>query len=334
MKVCPTCQKTYTDENLNFCLEDGTTLKPISAAPPPPADTVLVNQTRMTPPGQSTSGPSGGPTSPGGGAGASGGWGSAPQQPYSMQPPAAKSSKTWVWVVGILAVVVLVCGGGLVGFFAWVASLDNNKNYTITNTNTRTTGTNSGTKGPNSTNNPKYEDAEEIDLSGWVQRISIYGNTEFTDGEFLVKCNPGYGYYVLLAAKDLTSEDAITTVTVRNVDDVATERGFGLVFHSDPSPLQKDYAFLIDSRKKRYRVVRHEPQKELVVVKWTNFAAIKNGTEANVLEVKDEGENLSLSINGQQATTIPDTYGYKNGAPGLYTSGSVRAAFSAMQIKK
>lgn len=325
MKVCPTCQKTYTDENLNFCLEDGTTLKPISAAPPPPADTVLVNQTRINPPAQPTGGMSGGSSS------GSGGWGSAPQQPYSMQPPAAKSSKTWVWVVGILAVVVLVCGGGLVGFFAWVASLDTNTNYSIANSNSRT-GTNSGSK--TSTNKTKYEDAEEIDLWGWVQRISIYGTTEFTDGEFKVKCNPGYGYYVLLAAKDISSEDSITTVTVRNVDDVATERGFGLVFHSDPSPLQKDYAFLIDSKKKRYRVVRHEPQKELVVVKWTNFAGIKNGTEANVLEVKDEGENLSLSINGQPVTTVPDTYGYKNGAPGLYTSGNVKAAFSAMQIKK
>lgn len=329
MKVCPTCQKTYTEENLNFCLEDGSTLKPVSSAPP--ADTVLVNQTRMTPPGQSTSGPSGGPTSPGGGA--SGGWGSAPQQPYSMQPP-AKSSKTWIWVVGILAVVVLVCGGGLVGFFAWVASQENNRNYTVSNTNTKTTGTNGGTKGPNSTNNPKYEDAEEVDLSRFVQNISLYGTTEFTDGEFLVKCNPTYGYYVLLAPKPSSSEDAISTVTARNVDDASTERGFGLVFHSDPSPLQKGYAFLIDSKKKRYRVVRHEPQKELVVVKWTNFPGIKSGTEENVLEVKDEGETLVLSINGQQVTTIPDTYGYKNGSLGLYTSGAVKAAFSAMMTKK
>ena len=23
MKICPRCQKTYADDNLNFCLEDG-----------------------------------------------------------------------------------------------------------------------------------------------------------------------------------------------------------------------------------------------------------------------------------------------------------------------
>ena len=32
------------------------------------------------------------------------------QPPYSMQPK--KSSKAWVWVLGILGVLVLLCGGG------------------------------------------------------------------------------------------------------------------------------------------------------------------------------------------------------------------------------
>ena len=26
MKICPRCQTTYADDNLNFCLEDGSTL--------------------------------------------------------------------------------------------------------------------------------------------------------------------------------------------------------------------------------------------------------------------------------------------------------------------
>ena len=26
MKICPTCDKVYTDEDINFCLADGTTL--------------------------------------------------------------------------------------------------------------------------------------------------------------------------------------------------------------------------------------------------------------------------------------------------------------------
>jgi hypothetical protein len=317
MKVCPSCRKTYPDDNLNFCLEDGSVLTQASAAPPAAADTVLVNQTRMPP-------RSGQP-------GAQPGGGGAPQQ-FSMQPPAKKGSKTWVWIVGILALLVLVCGGGMVGFFAWVASLDTNTNTYRANTDSRTPG---GTTSPTTPGTKtKFEDVEEIDLSNAAQKFSIYGDTEFTDGEFLAKCNSMYAYYVLLAAERYSSDSALTTITVRNVDDSPTERGFGLVFHSDPSVLNQDYAFLIDSKKKRYRVIRHDKQKELVVVKWTNFAGIKDGTEKNVLEVRDEGDDLLLFVNGQQVTKLPDTYGYKNGSPGMYTSGAVRAAFSDFQVKK
>lgn len=34
MKRCPTCQSTYTDDSLNFCLQDGTTLLRVEDAPP------------------------------------------------------------------------------------------------------------------------------------------------------------------------------------------------------------------------------------------------------------------------------------------------------------
>ncbi|MET0751896.1 MAG: hypothetical protein ABWZ66_00915, partial [Pyrinomonadaceae bacterium] len=44
MKVCPNCQQQYTDENLNFCLNDGGTLTQIDDAAP----TVLLNQARTT----------------------------------------------------------------------------------------------------------------------------------------------------------------------------------------------------------------------------------------------------------------------------------------------
>src|SRR4051812_31389057 len=50
MKICPRCQKTYTDDNLNFCLEDGTVLTPASAASLP--DTLLMGEPRPTQPQQ------------------------------------------------------------------------------------------------------------------------------------------------------------------------------------------------------------------------------------------------------------------------------------------
>ena len=44
MKVCPNCQQKYTDDNLNFCLNDGGVLTAFDDAPP----TVMMNQARVT----------------------------------------------------------------------------------------------------------------------------------------------------------------------------------------------------------------------------------------------------------------------------------------------
>lgn len=48
MKFCPVCNKTYNDDNLNFCLDDGTTLKEIETDDPPP--TIVMDPTRQTNP--------------------------------------------------------------------------------------------------------------------------------------------------------------------------------------------------------------------------------------------------------------------------------------------
>jgi len=45
MKICPSCRQTYTDDELNFCLTDGSFLT--SAAETEPK-TVYMNQTRVT----------------------------------------------------------------------------------------------------------------------------------------------------------------------------------------------------------------------------------------------------------------------------------------------
>ena len=100
MKICPRCQKTYSDDNLNFCLEDGSVLTQAAAQPPPP--TVFINQPTPTQPQQ------GMPSQPG----AQPQWNTAPQQ-YAQAPK--KSSTTWIWVLLILGVLVLLCGGGFVG---------------------------------------------------------------------------------------------------------------------------------------------------------------------------------------------------------------------------
>jgi ketosteroid isomerase-like protein len=41
MKRCPSCNRTYTDDSLNFCLDDGATLRPLSAASGPSQEATL-----------------------------------------------------------------------------------------------------------------------------------------------------------------------------------------------------------------------------------------------------------------------------------------------------
>lgn len=44
MKVCPKCNQNYTDENLNFCLNDGEMLTQFDDAPP----TIMMDAPRIT----------------------------------------------------------------------------------------------------------------------------------------------------------------------------------------------------------------------------------------------------------------------------------------------
>lgn len=315
MKVCPTCQKTYTDDNLNFCLDDGSVLSQASGADRLP-ETVMMNQPRATLPNQ----PAG--SQPGG----QGGWGSTPSTPsspnpqaYSMQPP-AKSSKTWIWVVGILGLVALVCGGGLVGFFALVASQNDSSTRSF-----------DPTPLPSPTATPSSRTtAKPIDMSKWASNSE---GAEYTGGE-LVMASKAKGYYYVMVSKSDDYAKADVSVSVRNVADGDTDLGYGLVFHSAPTPLIRGYGFLIDAKKKRYRVVQHAIRKETEVVKWTDYSKMNGGSEANVLEARDDGTKVALYINGDKVANIDNSYSGTNGVPGVYSGDAVRAAFSKLEIKK
>ncbi len=131
MKRCPSCNRTYTELSLNFCLEDGTPLL-LNAAPrpapteryasprntnePPPTEIYphgapLLNQVpEMTPPR------------------------AAPHwSPPAQMHPVKKSNAVW-WVVGGLAVVG-VLGVVLVVIILALASMDTNENNSNGNSN-------------------------------------------------------------------------------------------------------------------------------------------------------------------------------------------------------
>jgi hypothetical protein len=317
MKICPTCRKTYMDDGLSFCLDDGSMLNFASTDAP---ETLVMPAPRPTDPSPFK------PSTPMAGAG----WSKEPA--YTMQPP-KKSSKAWMWVVGILGLVVVLCGGGfaaLVGIGLMTGgNTDPGSNSEIVTGNKSTNLKPANSPGPSDNNS-----IQEIDLSEWVKEFSVWGTTEFTNGEFLMAAKQKGYYYVLVAPDEYNTGNATTKVTARNVDAANTSLGFGLIVHSDPTPLTKDYAFLIDSIKKRFRIVRHEPDKEKVITPWTNSALIKEGGALNDLEVRDKGSSLEFYINGQLATSVKNTDGPTRGVPGLYSGDAVKVGFKKLQISK
>ena len=310
MKICPRCQKTYSDNGLNFCLDDGATLTQSNAVDNSIPATVLLNLPRPT-----NSNPTLGNQS---------GW-NPNQNQFSMQPP-QKKSKSWLWALGILGGLVLLCGGGLAAFVFWAASLENSK---------RTSNANYAYNISQKSPAPKDRTtAQEIDLTNWVQGDNESGVTEFKHGDFLMASKKKGYYYVLASPSDYKTENATTKVTVENVNEDSTRLGFGLIIHSNPIPLMRDYAFLIDSESKKYRVVRHVPGNEISVVGWTRSSAIKDGTQANVLEVRDENKKMNFYINGEFIKAFDNTDGHEGGVTGIYSGDAVQIAFSDFEISK
>lgn len=106
MKRCPTCNKTFTDRNLSFCIDDGTPLVPVED---PPDEVTVVSSSTGTaathPTGPSTGGREG--TVP------------PYQPPGTYSPPGAPPPRrrVWLWIPGLLLLLVLVIVG--MGAVAW-----------------------------------------------------------------------------------------------------------------------------------------------------------------------------------------------------------------------
>ena len=318
MKVCPTCRKTYTDEGLNFCLEDGSVLTIAQNEAPPTMVMQSPPPTNPNPvyPSQQHSQQT---------------W--AQQPNYSMQPK--KKSKAWLWVTGVLALGVLLCGGGGIGMLIYFAAQNEKQNASNNNppppaNTSRTNSSVTNTSFPGG----ERSDVSVVNMSSWAEATSPEVVSEFTNNELVLGTRQKGYYYVLVSQETDTTENANTRVSVRNVDNLDSSMGYGLVFHSNPQPLKQDYCFLIDAKKKRYRIVRHVPQDEPVVVRWTNSSAIKDGTQENILEVRDLSGNMDCYINGEKVTTFRNTNGYKGGVAGVYSGDAARAAFSKLEIRR
>ncbi len=242
-----------------------------------------------------------------------------------MQPQ--KSSKTWLFAVGIIGILLLLCGGGFVGLMVYIANLPDD------NTDNRNGFDRNGIFEPSPTPVDRTS-THTVDLSRWVQTSSQFGTTEFSGGELIMSSKRSDFYYVLVEAQRFATTNATTRVVVRNIDNADSSMGYGLIFHSDPKPLVRDYAFLIDSKRRRFRVVRHLPKNEIDVIAWTNSVEIKDGTQQNILEARDLGGRVELYINSRLVGSIQNILGGSGGAPGVYSGDGIRAAFSGMEIRR
>jgi len=343
MKRCPKCNRTYTDDALNFCLEDGT---PLVGGAPAPSET---NQTIRYPAPRGTTPP-------------------APevyqQPPPGQAPPQAirapyfqpqyspvpvvqprRSNAVW-WVLGALAVVIVQGIGIIVVLLALasmssqsnsnrLANLNTNRNANLNrsnanNTNTSRTNTNSGSNLPASF-------SDDFSEKKWGTGSSQFGDLSYANDEYHMTSKDKIFIVMYGPSNDYNTENATVRVTARSVDGISPTSGYGLVVHGERAKDDQleDYAFLIYSGDSpQYKVVLHKGGTETALVPWTPATIIRKGTSPNQLEVRIKGTLLSFYINGQYAKSITDTANFKRGRAGLYTSDVHEVAFDDLTITR
>jgi hypothetical protein len=340
MKRCPSCNRSYTDASLNFCLEDGT---PLVADGPPPSDS---NATMKYPPARDTSQPP--PTeiyrpdsplishpppiqTP------------RPQQQWTPMPsasPEKKSNAVW-WILGGLAALGVIGVGLVVMILAWASISATNTNNTNANNRNDNRNANIVTNANVSPNVNKSSlpasFSDDFSEEKWGTGESKFGKIWYTDGEYHMSSKDKTFIVMYAPSLDYKTENATVKITARSVDGSVPSSGFGLMVHCAKSKSQQleDYALLIyPSAEPEYEVIMHKDGVQTSLVSRTKSSAIRSGMSSNELEVRIKGTELSFYINGQYLTKITDTENYKGGLAGLYTSDVTEVAFDDLQITR
>jgi ketosteroid isomerase-like protein len=192
VKRCPTCNKTFTDRNLSFCIEDGTPLVPVDDLP----DEVTVVSPSASDGGRGPAGPSSGSDE-----------GTVP----SYQPPRTYSApripearrSAWPWILGLLLLLVLVIGG--MGVAAWFYFQPTKRLSANTNTSNINTNVNRG------------------DNSNWNQSNSNSNSSDGNDNSDVATNTPAPTDEAAVLA-DLTNIEHEWTVANINADKKKLER--------------------------------------------------------------------------------------------------------------
>lgn len=335
MKRCPQCNRTYTDDALSFCLDDGSPLLG-TAAPPSfdPSATVQMPSSRETTPQPTIAYPSQATPTPT----------PQPMTPppvWSPMPPVAPQKKSvWPWVLGIGAVLVFMGIGVVILVFA-IASITNNNNNNGNNNNrqvNRNTNRNSNVTNDNSnTRSSLTSFTDDFSKEDWRTGSSTYGTMWYQNEEYHMKGTKGYYFVIYSPEKDgYKTKDATVRVGTRSIDGESPSTGYGLVVHGEMKNDQlEDYAFLIyNGDDPKYKIVDQKAGKDTTLVEWTSFSAIRTGTSPNQLEVRIRERKLDFYINGQFVTSIVDVENFQGGRVGLYTSDEHEVAFDDLEISR
>jgi hypothetical protein len=340
MKRCPSCNRTYTDASLNFCLEDGTPLvsdvvpaydphatvrdQPPRRTSEPPATEIyrekpLLNQVpEMSRPRQPP-----------------------PQWSPTPQIQQQKKSNTVWWVIGGLAVVG-VLGIGLIVMIMVLAGLgandntDNNSNSRVVNTN-RTTNTNRTANTNSNTSTLPASFTDDFSEEKWRTGNFQFGDIWYKDDEYHMRSKEKTYLVMYAPSSGYDTENATVRVTMRSVDGNGPTSGYGLIVHGQKSPSNEleDYALLIfTGNEPQYQVVMHKGGNQKALVPWTKSPVIRSGTSPNQLEIRTRGDQLQFYVNGRYLTRITDDENLKRGVAGLYTSETSEVVFDDLEIKR
>ncbi|HWN07772.1 MAG TPA: hypothetical protein VNO50_00535 [Pyrinomonadaceae bacterium] len=341
MKRCPSCNRTFTDVSLNFCLEDGTPL--IHDTGLDPGATLRYTESRETHPPVTEIYPSTPPqtqrapvryeTPPARNA--------QPDQwsPLPPMPPQKKSNAVW-WILGGILVAGVVVVGVAVMLLA-LASMGSNNNANNRNANTRAANRNSNANNANGSNVNAIATlpsltTDDFSEETWGKGTFSYGDISYEDGEYRMRAKEN-SYLVMYApSNNYSTENARTSVSVQDVDGGAVSSGYGLIVHGQKTATSQleDYALLIfTGAQPQYEIIKHKAGVQTTVVPWTKSSAINTGTGSNKLEVRARGPELSFYINGQYVNRISDSE-IKKGVAGFYTSGTSEVAFDDLEIRR
>jgi len=338
MKRCPQCNRTYTDDALSFCLDDGSPL--VSASAPSsydPSATIQFPQARDTSPqptiayGPGQAPPSSTPPPP------------PPPPQWSPMPPVAPQKRSvWPWILGIGAVLAFMGIGVVILIIALASVSNNNNNNRMVNSNSNNNNSRLANRNANAGSNTNarsdlssYNDDFSSEL--WRVGSGEYGRTWYEDEEFHMHGTKGR--YILMYGpdrSDYSDENATVRVTTKSVAGDSPTTGYGLLVHGQMENSQfRDYGFLIyNGDSPKYSIVQHKSSNETKLVSWTASDAIRTGTTPNQLEVRIRDRRLDFYINGQFITSITDSEGFSSGRVGFYSSDSQEVAFDDLEISR